>query len=449
MKHTLWGSAFTKNPSSEVLSFTAGRDVKSLPACDEALIPYDIMVNKVHCSMLEKQSIISHEDAQKLLTALSDLEALWRKGEFLLDPEKEDVHTNIENWLTEKLGIEIAGKIHTARSRNDQVATDMKLYTKEMAQVFIDELSSLVDSLQKLSITHSKTIMPGFTHHQHAMVTTYGELLKSFSVMLQRDCQKFSAWNEIHDESPLGSMAGYGTSFPIDKKYTASELGFNSAFKSSIDTVTNRGESETDLAYSIVSMMNHFSHIAQTFIILSTPQFGFIRLADNFSTGSSVMPQKKNPDPLEVIKAKAAYASGQLQSLIAIGQANFLGYNRDSQWSKYIIMDLIRECVPTPQILQELIESTETHAEQMEQWCHRNFIGATTLMEQLCKSYKIPMRVAKIIVEKAIKNSENKHKIDYNTLINACNEQHISCPVTKEEVMKWQDPHWLSDLKTT
>ncbi|MFZ2024679.1 MAG: argininosuccinate lyase [Microgenomates group bacterium] len=440
VKNTLWGSAFSKQPSAGVLAFTAGRDVVGVPPADSALVPYDTTVNMAHCVMLAKQGIIPVATAAKIVTELGALQKLVTAGKFILDPAKEDVHTNIESWLTKQLGMEIAGQLHTARSRNDQVATDMALYLKDQTIAFVQEITALISVLLVLAKHHQTTIIPGFTHHQHAMVTTLGHICLGFASMILHDAKKVTQWMELHDVSPLGSIVSYGTSHPIDSAYIAALLGFAKSNINSLDMVMNRWEAEADLAYALSSLMNHCSSIAETLILWATPEFGMISLADQYSTGSSIMPQKKNPDPLEVIKAKTSVVHGCLSSLLGIGKANFIGYNRDTQWTKYLIMDVIHECAFVPSVLAGVLQTLIVHTESMAGWCTKNFIGATTVMEQLTATYHVPMRQAKIAVEKAVLYSKKNDTIQTIALHKALKELHIAVSVTKEEISAWQDP---------
>lgn len=445
-KHHLWGSAFTEQPSDVVVAFTAGRDVVGLPASDISLLPYDVWCNQAHTVMLAKTGIISGNDAAAILVALSELEMLVQNNMFTLDPSQEDVHTNIECWLTQKLGIEIAGKIHTARSRNDQVLTDMKLYMRDQVLVCVEHALDLVAVLLTLANEYAALPMPGFTHHQHAMVTTFGHILAGFASMVLRDIERLKNWYVLHNQSPLGDAASYGTSMPIDRKMTSTMLAFDGADHNSVDAITNRSEPEADLAFSLVTLMNHLSTISETFILLGTQEFGMITISDGYSTGSSIMPQKKNPDPLEVIKGKASYAHGQLVSLLSLGKGTFIGYNRDSQWGKYIIMDLLRECQPAPIVLAGVLDSMTIHADVMKHWSHKGFIGAATLMEQLVSQYKIPMRIAKMVVEKAVKYSAESEVVTFDALTRALAEDNLALPITEKDVQHFQDPNVIISL---
>lgn len=410
--NTLWGAAFSQKPSEAVITFTAGRDVVGVLPADAALLTYDLWVNKAHVLMLGTTGIIPKQDAVKILNGLGQLEKLVQQGKFLLDPHKEDVHTNIESWLTQMLGIEVAGKVHTARSRNDQTLTDTKLYLRDQVLVFVNYSIMLAQILLELADKYKGLPMPGFTHHQHAMVTSFGHVLAGYASMVIRDIERFQQWYVLHNHSPLGNMASYGTSFPIDRTMTATLLGFDGPDDNSLDAITNRWEPESDLAMAIVVLMNHCSSLSETLILLSTPEFGMMSLSDTYSTGSSVMPQKKNPDPLEAIKGKTGYALGQLTGLLSLGNANFMGYNRDSQWTKYMIVDVIAECTLAPVVLTGVLETMTVHQDVMEKWCHAGFIGATTHMEQVIQETHISMREAKIMTEGLVKAGSDKLDLD-------------------------------------
>lgn len=438
----LWGAAFNAAPDNAVIAFTAGRDVAAIPPADAALIPYDMAVNKAHVVMLTKTGIIQHADGARLLGGLLALEQLVAKGVWTLDPAREDVHTNIESWLTDTLGIEVAGKLHTARSRNDQVVTDMKLYLREGVLLQVKNCIAPIQSLLELADETKGVLMPGFTHHQHAMATTLGHTLAGFAAMILRDVTRFTAWYPLHNHCPLGNTASYGTGYPVDRKMTASLLGFDGPDHNSLDAITNRGEAESDFVFATAILMNHLSLIAETLILFSTLEFGMITLADSYSTGSSVIPQKKNPDPLEVVKGKAAFVQGQLMGLVGMGKGSFIGYNRDSQWAKYMVMDVMRECLSAPIVISGVLRTMSVHQSVMESWSGKGFVGATTLMEHMAIAYQLPMRVAKVAVEKAVKASVGEDVVTHQALLSALSALGLSCPVTVTQVALWQDPHY-------
>ena len=353
----MWGGNFKQMPDQQVLDFTSGWDVKSKPAYDERLLPYDIKVNQVHSQMLAGQGIITETELVKILAGLEHIKQLHNQGKFKLVPGLEDVHTNVESYLVKKIGVRIAGKLHTARSRNDQVAADMQLYLKDQCLEYAVGLKRLIKALGVAQSTFKQAPAPGFTHHRLAVVSNLGLVFGAWKTSLQRDNQRFTHWMDLYDKCPLGGAAGYGTSFKISRQYTAKRLGFKAPYENILDPITNRGEPETALAFNVTIMMKHLSQIAQTLIIFSMPQFDYLRLPDQFCTGSSIMPHKKNPDVLEAIKAKTAVANGLLNSLMMINSSNLVGYNKDTQWTKYLIMDLVDETLPSLTIMTRLLSS--------------------------------------------------------------------------------------------
>lgn len=442
----LWGGAFNQDPFESAVQFSSGHDVSAIEPADYKLLPYDTLGSKAHCLMLYKQKIISQKDCQIILKGLIKIEKLVKQKKFILDSNQEDVHTNIETWLINKYGIESPGKLHTARSRNDQVCLDTRLYLKDQIINFIYQTISLSTFLVKESSKYLGYVLPGFTHHQHAMVTTFRHVLLAYSSMLLKDTKRFMNWFNLHNTNPLGSAVSYGTSFNIDQFYTSSLLGFDNPDLDSLDSITNRGEAELDLAFGVIVLMNHLSSLAQTLILFSTPEFGMVQLADGYSSGSSMMPQKKNPQVLEVIKGKTGLVAGYLQGLINIGKANFIGYNADSQWTKYLILGIVDECLLAPKTLGAVIKTMKVNKTKMAYWCQVGFIGTTTLLEQLCSTNNLPFRLGKIVVEKAVKYSLDKNKVTYQSLLQALKEEKIKVKVSKKQVEDWQDPYKAIEL---
>jgi argininosuccinate lyase len=438
----LWGGRFEEMPSQETVDFLSGRDVRGIPPCDERLIPYDLWGSRVHVLMLCRQSILSKKDGKKILKGLREIEMLHRKGKFRLDTSKEDVHSNIESFLIRRAGIEYGGKVHTGRSRNDQVVLDMRLYLRDQILGFVEGLISLMERLLLRAEEHRLTIMPGFTHHQHAVATTFGHLLLSFAEALQRDVQRFIHWFALFNKNPLGAAAGYGTSFNLDRQFTSKLLGFDGPTENVTDPITQRWEPEVELAYAVAVMMDHLSTMAQTLILLSTREFNMVRLHDKHCTGSSIMPQKRNPCSLEVIKAKTSFAHGMVVSLLSVGKALFMGYNRDTQWTKYWIMDLVEESKPTLSVMTEVIQFLRVNEAQMLEQAREAFAGATPLMEWMVRSYGLPLRKAKMVMEKAVKYSEKdgEKEVSYRSIKRALGEREIDLPITEQDVKKIQKP---------
>jgi len=438
----LWGGRFEELPSKEMVDFLSGRDVRGIPPCDEQLIPYDLLGNRAHVLMLCRQGILSKQDGKKILKGLREIEALYQKGKFGLDASKEDVHSNIESFLIERLGIESGGKVHTGRSRNDQIVLDMRLYLRDQVFEFVEGSIFLMEALLQKAEEHCSTVMPGYTHHQHAVATTFGHLLLSFAESFERDVQRFAHWFNLFNKNPLGAAAGYGTTFNLDRKLTSKLLGFDGPTENVTDPITQRWEPEAELAYDVAVMMDHLSTMAQTFILLSTREFNMIRLNDRHCTGSSIMPQKRNPCSLEVIKAKTSFAHGMVVTLLSTGKSLFMGYNRDTQWTKYWIMDLVDESKPALSVMTEVIQLLKVNKVQMFKQAQEEFAGATSLMEWMVHQGSLPLRKAKMVMERAVKYSEKegKDKVSYQSLKKALGEMKIHILVTEGDVEKTQKP---------
>jgi argininosuccinate lyase len=438
----LWGGRFEELPSKEMVDFLSGRDVKGISPCDERLIPYDLLGNRAHILMLCHQGILSKRDGRKILKGLRELGSLHQKGRFGLDASKEDVHSNIESFLIERMGIGSGGKVHTGRSRNDQIVLDMRLYLRDQVLEFVGGLIFLLMALLQKAEENRSTVMPGYTHHQHAVPTTFGHLLLSFAEALERDVQRFAHWFTLFNKNPLGAAAGYGTTFNLNRQLTSRLLGFDGPTENVTDPITQRWEPEAELAYDVTVMMDHLSTIAQTFILLSTREFNMIRLNDRHCTGSSIMPQKRNPCSLEVIKAKTSFAHGMLVNLLSMGKSLFMGYNRDTQWTKYWIMDLVDESKPTLSVMTEVIRLLQVNKTQMLQQAQEEFAGATSLMEWMVRHGSLPLRKAKMVMEKAVKYSERegKGKVSFQSLKKALGEMEVPLLVTEKDVEEMQRP---------
>lgn len=438
----LWGARFEKETPQRVIEFLSGRDVRGVPPCDEVLIPYDIWGSKAHTIMLWKQGIISEQDSREILRGLKEIEALYNDGRFRLEAAREDVHTNIESELIARFGIESVGKMHTARSRNDQIALDMRLYLRDQATNFTGHLTALLQTMATRARRHVRTVMPGFSHCQHAMITTFGHMLMGLAMPLERDIHRFMNWYGLFNRNPLGGAAGYGTAFPLDRDLTSRLLAFDGPHDHSTDPTTNRWEPETDLAFAISMTMNHVSTMAQTFILMSTTEFGMIRLDDIHSSGSSIMPQKRNPDPLEVIKAKASMAQGILTGLVSIGKGTMVGYNKDSQWTKYLIMDMVSECAPSLPMMKEIIDLMEVNEPVMDAQARKGFIAATHLLESILKHSSLPFRQGKVLVERAVRfaEEEGREEVSLADLKQALDEMGLKLRFRPSDVARWQDP---------
>ena len=447
----LWGSRFHREPPRRIIEFLSGRDVEGVLPSDQHLIEYDIWGSKAHAIMLCRQGIISEDDLRVILRGLREIEGLSLRGGFVLDGSREDVHSNVEGFLIERYGVESAGKLHTARSRNDQITLDMRLYMRRQVFDFIQELDGLIAAFLEKAQENLDTVMPGFTHHQHAMITTFAHVLLSFAEPLERDIWRFIHWFRLFNKNPLGGVAGYGSTFPLDRELTSKLLAFDTFHGNSLDPITNRWEPELEFAHAITTTMNHLSTVAQSFIMMSTPEFDMVKLDDVHCSGSSIMPQKRNPGALEVIKAKASVAQGILMGLLSLGKSSFIGYNRDSQWTKYLIMDMVRECKPAPGVMREVIERLQVNREVMLRQCRKGFIGATALLEELVQRFEIPFRQAKILMETAVKYSEDKgaDMVILEGFRRALKETDLDLEMSEEELKEGQDPIRIVSRKTS
>ena len=445
----LWGKRFEKAPSPLAQKFTSGRDVQGKPAADERLVPYDIWGSRAHVVMLSRAGLLPKKQARILSKGLCQIEDLWQQGKFPLDPSQEDVHTNIETWLTKKHGSQTGGRLHTARSRNDQIAVDMRLYLRDCALVFSAEVLFLVEVLVKLARRYRDQVFPGYTHHQPAQVTTLGHILLAFGESFLRDGQRFQDWFNRFNKNPLGSMTGYGTTLGINRELTSRLMGFDGPTQSSLDPIQNRWEAEAELGFALSVLMNHLSSLAQTLILFSTGEFNLIHLDDSYCTGSSMMPQKRNPDPLEVTKAKAALIHGQLQALISVGRSLFLGYNRDTQWTKYLIMDLIDESASAPKVMAEILASIRVNEKRAAELCQKGFITAPELVERMVAERAFPFRLAKKAVERAVKYSEAEgaEKISLSAFERALRDEKIALSGDQKFIDNAQNPKLLVFLR--
>ena len=354
----IWSQRSTSQEETgrRALNYCAGRDVAERPAADAELIPYDLWTNRAHGLMLKKCKIISPAIHRKIVQGLGDLEQAWLDGNFTLNPNLEDVHMNIEGHVTAVMGEEAGGAMHTARSRNDQSATDVRLWLRTRLLDRLAAVAGTVQTLARMAGDHAETICPGWTHGQPAMPTTLGHWAAAHGWALARDAAALRALWPLINCCPLGSAAAFGTSWSIDRLMTARLLGFDDPTQNSLDTISTRGEVETRVGGALGVMMTHLSSLGQDLIFLSSPPRQAIRLSDAHVTGSSIMPNKRNPDFAEVTRARAQAVHGLVLNLMSVGRGALSGYNRDMQWTKYWIMDLLWEVGEAPEVFSEALE---------------------------------------------------------------------------------------------
>ncbi|HEL1620176.1 TPA: argininosuccinate lyase [Streptococcus suis] len=389
----LWGGRFEASLEEWVEEF--GASIRF----DQKLAKYDIQGSLAHVKMLGSTGIIAPEEAQAIQTGLEELLADYEAGKLVFDVRNEDIHMNIESLLTEKIG-PVAGKLHTARSRNDQVATDMHLYLKDTLFQVVDKLTNLRQVLLDLAEEHVETIMPGYTHLQHAQPISFAQHLLAYYNMFSRDSERF-AFNMLHtDLSPLGAAALAGTTFPIDRQMTSDLMGFAKPYSNSLDAVSDRDFILEFLSNASILMM-HMSRLCEEIINWCSHEYQFVTLSDTFSTGSSIMPQKKNPDMAELIRGKTGRVYGNLVGLLTVMKSLPLTYNKDLQEDKEGMFDTAETILVSIDILAGMLKTMTVHKERMAQSTEKDFSNATELADYLA-SKGLPFRQAHEIVGKLV-----------------------------------------------
>ncbi|MFW2372119.1 MAG: argininosuccinate lyase, partial [Gammaproteobacteria bacterium] len=329
----LWGGRFSEPTDAFVEAFTAS------VAFDRRMYRQDIEGSRAHARMLNKIGVLSDQDSEAILKGLDQVEQEITNGQFEWSVSREDVHMNIEARLTEIVG-DAGKRLHTGRSRNDQVATDIRLYLREQIGFAIQEILRLQQGLLELAEQEAGTIMPGFTHLQVAQPVTFGHHLMAWFENMQRDASRLQDCQQRMNSLPLGAAALAGTSYPLDREYTAQLLGFDDVCRNSLDAVSDRDFAIEFIAAAAI-IMTHLSRFSEELVLWSSAQFNFIDLPDRFCTGSSIMPQKKNPDVPELVRGKTGRVNGHLVSLLTLMKSQPLAYNKDNQEDKEPIFDTI------------------------------------------------------------------------------------------------------------
>ena len=391
--HKLWGGRFEGSLEAWVEEFGASIGF------DYRLAPYDLQGSLAHVQMLGETGVIAPEEAKAIQKGLEELLADYEAGLIEFDVTNEDIHMNMEALLTEKIG-PVAGKLHTARSRNDQVATDMHLYLKDQLQQIGDKLLHLRQVILDLAEEHVETVMPGYTHLQHAQPISFAHHLLAYYQMFSRDSERFTFNLKHADLSPLGAAALAGTTFPIDRERTAELMGFADIYHNSLDAVSDRDFILEFLANSSILIM-HLSRLCEELINWCSYEYGFVSLSDTFSTGSSIMPQKKNPDMAELIRGKSGRVYGHLISLLTVMKSLPLAYNKDLQEDKEGMFDTVDTIQKSLDIMAGMLSSMTVNKERMLASTQQDFSNATELADYLAKK-GLPFREAHEIVGKLV-----------------------------------------------
>ncbi|HVX91894.1 MAG TPA: argininosuccinate lyase [Xanthobacteraceae bacterium] len=386
MSNKMWGGRFTSEPDAVMAEINASIDV------DRALFRQDVAASKAHADMLARQGIISADDAEKIThgldTILSEIEA----GKFAFKRALEDVHMNVEARLAELIG-PAAGRLHTARSRNDQVATDFRLWVRDTIDALDRQLGEYQHALAEKALAHADTVMPGFTHLQTAQPVTFGHHLLAYVEMAGRDRGRFMDARRRLNECPLGAAALAGTSFPLDRDMTAARLGFDRPVANSLDAVSDRDfVMETLAAASITAV--HLSRFAEEIVLWTSPLVGLLTLSDKFTTGSSIMPQKRNPDAAELVRAKTGRIIGALDAILVVMKGLPLAYQKDMQEDKEGTMDALAALSLCLAAMTGMVRDMTPNQARMKKAAGEGYATATDLADWLVRTLQMPFREA-------------------------------------------------------
>jgi argininosuccinate lyase len=386
MSNKMWGGRFTSGPDAIMEEINASIDF------DRHLYRQDIAASKAHADMLAKQGIIAADDAKKIAHGLDTILSEIEQGKFSFKRALEDIHMNVEGRLSELIG-EAAGCLHTARSRNDQVATDFRLWMRDTIDALDVALAGYQRALAEKAMAHAATVMPGFTHLQTAQPVTFGHHLLAYVEMAARDRGRLADARKRLNESPLGAAALAGTSFDLDRDMTAAALGFERPMANSLDAVSDRDfVMETLSAAAIASV--HLSRLAEELVIWTSPLTALVKLSDKFTTGSSIMPQKRNPDAAELVRAKTGRVIGALTAVMVVMKGLPLAYAKDMQEDKEGAMDALAALVLSIAAMTGMVVDLEPDASRMKKAAGEGYATATDLADWLVRTLKIPFREA-------------------------------------------------------
>ncbi|UXY15732.1 argininosuccinate lyase [Chitiniphilus purpureus] len=396
-----WSGRFNEPVSELVKRYTAS------VTFDNRMAEVDIQGSLAHAAMLNRVGVLPDEDFRAIQSGMADILDDIRNGVFEWSLDLEDVHMNIERRLTEKVG-DAGKRLHTGRSRNDQVATDIRLYLRGAIDAIVKLIAQLQAALLHLAEQHAATVMPGFTHLQVAQPVTFGHHMLAYVEMLGRDAERFSDARRRVNRLPLGAAALAGTTYPIDRRITAELLGFEAVCENSLDAVSDR-DFAIEFTAAAALVMTHLSRLSEELIIWMSPRFGFIDIADRFCTGSSIMPQKKNPDVPELVRGKTGRVNGHLVALLTLMKGQPLAYNKDNQEDKEPLFDTVDTLSDTLRIYADMMAGVTVKPEAMERAVRQGYATATDLADYLVKR-GLPFRDAHEAVALAVRYAEDKKK---------------------------------------
>jgi argininosuccinate lyase len=421
-----------KNTNAKILDeFNA-----SLPF-DKKLYAQDIEGSIAHSKMLALQGIISIEDQEKIENGLLSIKKEIENDKFEWKLESEDIHMAVEGRLSEIIG-EAAGRLHTARSRNDQVATDFTLYVQQNTKMLSQKIKNLIKVFVKIAQSHKETLIPGMTHLQHAQPINFGYHMLAYANMFKRDFERFEDAYERNNNCPLGSAALAGTPHNIDRFKTAEILGFNAPTECALDTSSNR-DFALDILYNISVMMMHISRISEELILWSSYEFQFVRMSDEYATTSSIMPQKKNPDVPELLRGKTGRTFGNLISLLTVMKGLPLAYNKDTQEDKEGVFDSVENASISLDILTSVMDTLIVNSEKMEHACKIGHLSATDLADYLVQKQNMPFREAYYLTKDAVAKANSLNKDISELSIEELRSSNEKIKNIDEEVLNYLD----------
>jgi len=397
---SIWGGRFAGGPSAVMQRINASIDF------DKRLYAQDIRGSKAHCAMLVRARILTAEDGEAILTGLDRILQEIESGQFVFRAELEDIHMNVESRLAEIVG-EAAGRLHTARSRNDQVATDFRLWVRDTLDGMEGALKGLQAALIDKAEIHAATVLPGFTHLQAAQPVTFGHHMLAYVEMFGRDRSRLRDARTRMNESPLGAAALAGTSFPIDRHMTAEALGFDRPCANSLDAVSDRDFALEFLSSAAICAV-HLSRLAEELVIWTTAQFRFVTLSDGFTTGSSIMPQKRNPDAAELIRAKSGRVIGDLNALLIVMKGLPLAYSKDMQDDKEPVFEAADTLELSIAAMTGMIADLTVNAQRMKESAGAGFTTATDIADWLVRVAGVPFRQAHHITGRVVRLAEEQ-----------------------------------------
>lgn len=396
----MWEGRFSEANSALLEEFNASIGF------DRALWQEDIAGSKAHARMLGACGILKPDESEKIVAGLDTVFEEMKSGKFEFKTTDEDIHMAVEKHLSELIGSDLGGRLHTARSRNDQVALDFRLYVLKSGAAIAEKIRELVAALRDIASKHADTLMPGYTHLQHAQPVSLAYHLLAYAFMFRRDYERFTSSRERNNLCPLGSAALAGTPHPINRELVARELGFAGVTPNAMDSVSDR-DFALEILFNVSVLMTHASRLCEELILWSSQEFGFVTISDAYSTGSSIMPQKKNPDVAELIRGKTGRVNGNLVALLTVMKGLPLAYNKDMQEDKEGVFDSVATALASLEILKQMLKTAKFNEQNMLAMTRRGHLTATDLADYLVREKNVPFRKAHFITGKVVAYAEN------------------------------------------